>query len=146
MASITANHPKQQLLFWVVQEDHREDLDDAICTAVETTIENLARSGAWMIGPPEYVNQVDDESYRLVGGVHEIYSALRVSLPREVDLIMLDEVERIVQAVQKLSRDLSLEIEFELDGDSAGTVENGELDEFLSTVFLGEWRRHLHQE
>jgi hypothetical protein len=79
-----------------------------------------------------------------VGGFLEIYSALPpLTLPREIDLQHLDEVTALVNALRDFSREFSLSIEFELDGELIGAIDNGEMDRSLAEGLLGEWRRQL---
>lgn len=84
----------------------------------------------------------EDEEFRNLGGVLEIYSA-QERLPVELDKKICGDVEFLVTKLQQLSRDMSIEFEFELEGVFVGAIENGRLDKNLDVGLLGEWRRHL---
>jgi hypothetical protein len=105
-----------------------------------------------MLVPPAYVDNIewpDDASrgdFRMetLGGYLEIYSALPPwTVPREVEMRLLEEVTALLEALASFSRERSLDFEVYLDGDITGYVEKGEMDEGLVDVFLGEWRRGL---
>lgn len=138
-------YPKQRLLFFIAQ-----DVNSAIRDSVKDLVEGLAKHGVWLIKPPVFVDASDysgtceeDLSDETVGVALEIYSAMNGSLPHDLDVTTLAEVECLVMAAQELSRSQALEIEFELDGVFVGAIEDGQLDKSLAEGLLGEWRRHL---
>ncbi|WP_426161469.1 hypothetical protein [Pseudoduganella sp. R-34] len=143
---VSKEHPRQRLIFFVA-----EDVDDEKRAAVKKMITDLAPQRKWVIGPPSFIDVVDDaisregdEQDETLGGIHEIYSAYSPNdLPREVDLLHLAEVEQIVRAVQRLSLEQGIEFEFELDGRFVGAIENGDMDSTLQQGLLGEWHNHL---
>ncbi len=145
-SQISEAHPKQRLMFFVVQ-----DINDEIRTLVKQLISDIATSRSWILGAPKFIDIVEDAGSQEIdvqdetlGGVHEIYSALQPSdLPREIDALHLDEVEQIVGHVQRFSLENGLEFEFELDGQYVGTIEDGVLDDTLAKGLLGEWQKHL---
>lgn len=111
-------YPKQRLLFFIAQ-----DVDASIRDAVAKCVKGVADGSEWSITPPVFIDTVDSSATRegeppgeIVGGLLEIYSAVDGDLPRDVDATNLSEVERLVEAVRKLSGAESLEVEFELDG------------------------------
>ena len=144
---ISLNHPKQKLLFFVAQ-----DLDENIRANTRSFVLELASLRQWLNGPPHFVNSRDgpadtsrgDMAVETVGGFLEIYSALPpLTLPREIDLQHLDEVTALVNALRDFSREHSLSIEFELDGELIGAIDDGEMDRSLAEGLLGEWKRQL---
>jgi hypothetical protein len=143
---IADDHPKQKLIFFVAQ-----DIDNSIRFSVREMLAKLAKSRQWVIEPPRFIDITDDARSRTgdgqdetLGGEYEIYSALTPNpLPRNIDLLHLEEVEQIVKAVQQFSYAKGLAFEFELDGKYVGTVEDGAADVTLTKGLLGEWRNHL---
>lgn len=145
--TITPNHPKRRLLFFVA-----EDLNDAIRSDVRDLVLRFASLRRWINGPPRFVNSRDepadtsrgDMPVETLGGYVEIYSALPPwTLPREVDVQHLEEVTALVNALRDFSREHSLSIEFELDGELIGAIDDGEMDRSLAEGLIGEWRRQL---
>jgi len=114
-------------------------------------VKQNARSREWVIGSPRFVDVVEDNRTRpedflteTLGGLLQIYSTFPPhKLPHDVDVANLHEVEALVDAVRKFSLDEGVNFDFELDRDFVGSVENGQPDEMLAEVLLGEWRRHL---
>lgn len=146
---VSESHPKQRLLFFLTQ-----DVDDEDRKLVSDAIKAMASSRAWVISAPEFVDTVesvgtnpDDSPIETVGGVHEIYSASPLNeLPHEIDALHLEEVEYIVDSVRRLSQERGFEFEFELDGQYAGTIDNGVIDSVLVKGLIGEWRHHINAE
>jgi hypothetical protein len=146
-SNISANHPRQQLLFFVAQ-----NVSDSIRAKVREFVLNLASLRPWLHGPPQFINEQDepldtsrgDMPVDTLGGCLEIYSALPPwKLPREIDRQHLDEVTALVAAVRDFSRQHKLTFEFELDGTFVGAITDGELDRCLSEGLIGEWKRQL---
>ncbi|MFS2027503.1 hypothetical protein [Massilia sp. CT11-137] len=141
------SHPKQKLLFFLAQ-----DVDDEARKLVRDAIEKMSSLRTWVIRAPEFVDTVESTGTRpgdalveTVGGVHEIYSASPSNhLPREIDALLLEEVEYIVDSVQRLSQEHGLEFEFELDGQYVGTIDNGVIDAILAKGLIEEWRNHIN--
>ena len=141
----TTNHPKRKLLFFVAQ-----DIDDNIRVNVRDFVLRLASRRRWINGAPRFVNSVDepadtsrgDIAVETVGGFLEIESP-PLMLPREIALQYLDEVIALIEALCDFSREYSLSIEFEFDGELIGAIDEGEMDHSLADGLLGEWRRHL---
>lgn len=141
-------HPqyaRQRLLFFVAQ-----DVDDEIVGAVKQMVRDLATATTWLLAPPVFVDRTDDARSaeadtedRTVGGTLDILGTAGNTLPKDLDAATFADVDRVVQAVQALSAQWSLDMEFELDGAQVGAIENGVLDGSLAEGLLGEWRRHL---
>ena len=141
------NHPKQRLLFFVA-----EDLDDATRGLVRDFVQRIASVRRWLNGPPRFVNSLEepedasrgDMPVKTVGGYLEIYSGIPPwRLPREIDLQHFEEVTALVNALRDFSREHHLSIEFELNGEMIGAIDDGEMDRSLAEGLLGEWKRHL---
>lgn len=131
------NHPVQRLIFFVAQ-----DIDESTRIAFGTLVGNLGHLREWVIGPPRNIADQNDPS--LVGGGVEIYSAQPPNeLSKEIDRRHYQEVEAIVGALARFSYEHMLAIEFELDGEFVGALEDGKMDRSLEEGLLGEWKRHL---
>jgi hypothetical protein len=134
--SVSEGHPKQRLLFFVVN-----GIDDPTERRFTDLVLQLAKTRQWVIAPPRVVELGD--SYA-IGGVIEVYSALPPwTLPSEIDLQHLNEVTAVIDTMAQFSLNTGLAIEFELDDCFVGAIEDGKLDRSLSEGLLGEWRRNL---
>lgn len=140
-------YPTQQLVFYV-----DEEADDSIRNAVHEMIEELSSAREWLLGPPEFIDEVDDPEtdsaedlpIETVGGVLEIYSALApISLLKDLDAMHYREVVAIVEAVKKISRSEKITFDFELDGVFVGLVKDGKINKTLQSGLLDPWREHL---
>ena len=147
ISSVGADHPRQKLLFFIAQ-----DLDSELRLKVREFVQQLAGRRHWLNGPPRFVDETDEATssdsddlpIETLGGYIEIFSAWPPwSLPRDVDIQHLREVEDLVAALRQFSRQNGLAIELEFDGKFVGEIEHGEMDSLLSDVLLGEWRRAL---
>ncbi len=127
-------YPKQMLHFFVCG-----GMEPSTPDQVRLFVDGLFAAQNWVIAPPEFSDYPNEP-----GGVLLIYSALPpVELPLDVDRAHLLEVRALVEAVREFSREHSLGIEFELDGELIGTVKNGQGDKSLMEGLLGEWERNL---
>ena len=116
---------------------------------IKELLARIATTGNWVIKEPTFVDTIEDPSDKetdipieTLGGIHEIYAPTE-GLPRAVDALHLEETERIVESVRKLSGEQNLEFEFELDGRYVGTISDGVVDMTLSKGLLDEWRKHI---
>jgi hypothetical protein len=146
-ANVAPNHPKRTLLFFVAQ-----DLDDSSRANIRDFVLHLASLRRWLNGPPRFVSSRDepantshgDMAVETVGGYLEIYSVLPpCMLPREIDFQQLDEVRALLNSVRDFSREHRLSIEFELDGELIGAIDEGQMDRSLAEGLLEEWQRRL---
>jgi hypothetical protein len=144
-----ANHPKQQLLFFVA-----DDIDEATAREMERLVAELAEQHAWSLGPPTFVNEVDDSSVsspedlpiRTLGGILELYSMWPpegAQLPKELDQANFDDVKTLVASLIAFSSRTGHELDLELAGEPVGSIRGGEPDRILREGFLGEWEQSL---
>ena len=146
-STISADHPKQTLLFFVAQ-----DVNDPIRTKVRDFVLKLASLRHWLNWAPRFVDVLDepldtsrgDLPVETLGGCVEIYSARPPwTLPGEIDRQHLDEVTALVAALREFSSRHHLSFELELDDTFVGAITDGEYDRSLSEGLLGEWKRQL---
>lgn len=141
--------PKQLLLFFV-----ESDLEDGgkAREVIRDAIERLANSRSWVIHPPLFVDEIDEEScsdpadepIETVGGYLEIYAASSPErAPLAIELAQLAEVEALVGMLNELSTRAGFDFGLELDGELIGFVSEGRPDSSLETGLLGAWRSQL---
>ncbi len=108
-------------------------------------VRNMANQRNWVIGAPEIINESSETP--LVGGILRIFSAIpRGSLSVDIDRKHLEEVKLIVESLRRLSFEHMLAIEFELDGEFVGSIEDGNLDKSLQEGLIGEWERSIDKK
>lgn len=148
MASPTPEHPRVQLVFYIVGET----VEDFEAEGMEKLVADLAHARRWVLGPPEFVDEVEegtregDLNLPLVGGVLELHSAYppwRERLPASVEREELEATQAVVSALTEFSRTYDLELALELDGDQIGVITAGVPDEALTKGFLGAWEGRL---
>ena len=145
---ITPDHPQQTLAFFI-----EDDLSESAVAAMEQLVDHLREARPWVLGPPAFVDQVDeptgpgaDEPVRTVGGFSLIYSGLPPwgdALPHDVDQAQFEETKLLVERLSAFSRQWHVTIALELDEDSIGWIEDGVPDDSVTDALRGEWERHL---
>lgn len=143
---IDINHPKQQVVFFLV-----DDYDENIVKDLGKLIDKLSHT--WLLKKPEFIDEVDDENLsfediplRTVGLVFYIYSALPPwgdKLPKDIDKKHLDEIKYLVAELACFSRNKSCELALEIDGSQIGWIENGIPDEGITETLISEWENTL---
>lgn len=134
MPTVREDHPRQQLLFIAFDGDER---------LLEGVLEEVSAARAWTLGPPELVDLEDEEH---AAGILKLYSAQPPwgeLLPEEVDRAQLDEATLLVERLTRFSAEQGVELEFELDGETVGSIDRGVVSRDLAEGLLGEWRRTL---
>jgi hypothetical protein len=144
---IAADHPRQKFAFFI-----EDDVSPSDVQAMEAAVSSLARSRAWVIDRPRFVNETlepespEDYPIHTVGGFLELFSAWPPwgeRLPRQIDKGQLSAVESVIDAMITLSKAIGKEIAFELDGTQVGWISNGEPDRSIRDGLLGPWRQHV---
>jgi hypothetical protein len=131
-----------KLLFFVDQ-----DFEDSLIDEVEELIDKLASSRGWLLGPPAFVNEEDEDGNYILGGLFRLYSAFNPEkLDPDVDWAHLDEAKEIVRHVQRFSAEKKITFTFELDQEEIGEIKDGKLDEGLEVVYLQEWEKALQED
>lgn len=147
---VSPEHPRCVLLF-----AFEDDPSDDQCAAMEILAERLEDLRPWTVGPPEFVDMIDeagctdpgDEPVRTVGVYIELYSGLPPwgeRIPLTVDRAQYDEAHDLVFAMAEFARTHRVELVVGYDEESIGDIDaNGTPDRGILTVFLEEWRRSL---
>jgi hypothetical protein len=132
------DHPVQTLLLFVASEFESSDV-----LKIEQLIEDLAATREWVIHPPVFVNEEDDE-FPTLGTYLSLYSAFPPeTLPLDLERRTFEEVKELVARIQSLSKESGLDFEVTLDGEDIGSIEGGESDRLLRVGLLEEWQRVL---
>jgi hypothetical protein len=145
--ALDPNHPKHTLVFFADR-----NIDGSSREKIKDFVERLAEIKEWVNGPPCFVDeQLEDEEgetpIEAVGGYIELYSGWSPwKVPRELDLQQLQDVEVLVAALCQFSRDNKLTITLQYAGEDIGEIEEGVVDEGVSVILIGEWRRMLGLE
>lgn len=148
MASLTPEHPRLQILFYIAGDE----VEDEEAEGMEQLVATLAASRTWSIGPPEFVDDVEegtsegDVDLPLVGCVLETssrYPPWGARLPAEIDRAQLDEMQAVVSALCTFSREYDHEIVIEYNGDGIGAIVEGVPSKELQAGFLADWERRV---
>lgn len=144
---MTESHsaPIVQVLFY-----YSDDYDDKDIGAMRSTIDLLQRKRAWVIGPPQFVDQIDDvdsgnpvdQPIRTVGCMWEMHSAFSPHeqlLSPEVDRQHLEEFRLVLSEMSKLSERNGREIGIAYDGQDIGWIEDGVPGRTIREGMLREW-------
>ncbi|MBM3965748.1 MAG: hypothetical protein FJ308_11885 [Planctomycetes bacterium] len=124
-------------------------LTNEVMDAIEEKLRNWSDSRVWTINAPELIDYIDEapssgEESHTFGFALRMYSAHPPwgdKLPREIDRQHLEEVEYILSAIEKMSRDFGCSFKLQLDQIAMGSVENGKMDERLRVGLVNEWRK-----
>jgi hypothetical protein len=95
-----------------------------------------------LLGPPEFVDQPEEGGGRTVGAVLRIYAAFDEAgrlLDEARDRAALEDARALIEGLMPVSAESGIDIGFELDQDSVGWIENGELGESLRVGLLEAW-------
>jgi hypothetical protein len=133
------SHPVKSLLAFVDSDFVEDDVDH-----LRQLAEDLAAGPVgWLLGPPQLVDEVDPEDgVRTVGLVHHVYAAFDTRgalLAESVDRQQLEEVRELIAGLQAVSARSEIDIGLELDDDSVGWIEQGEVTQSLRVGFLEAW-------
>jgi hypothetical protein len=133
-----SNHPIIDLLAFI-----DGDVDEADVDALSQLAERLAQGNhRWMLGAPQFVDEIDEDGIRTVGLLHKLYAAYDASgrlLDESTDRRSLEEVQLLVSELQSISGSAEIEIGLELGGESVGWIEDGEMTESLRVGLLESW-------
>ena len=121
-----------------------DEVDERLVADIRHAIAGADNDRAWSVRPPEFVD--DDDDGRTVGCVlHLPASREEYGQPLAVDLdaASLDDTKALVALLAPISRRWHVDIGFELDGDSAGWLLNGEPDAGLASGLIAAWEAHI---
>jgi hypothetical protein len=119
-----------------------DDPTQAAVAGIKQAAEELRDECEWVIGPPYFVDETEQEGDRTVGIVLELYSAYDESgeiLDPEIDRRHLEEVLALIHAAEKVSADNGIAIGFELNQDSVGWIDAGRWSEDLRAGLVEPW-------
>jgi hypothetical protein len=138
MTDAAGNHPIVPLLAFVDC-----DVDERQVAMLAALADELATArDDWVLGPPRFVDETDEVGDRTVGIVHMLYSAFdetRAPLDEDLDRKHLGEVRELVEGLRRVTAGTGIEMGLELDGDSVGWVEQGEMTGDLRVGLLEAW-------
>jgi hypothetical protein len=137
MTDAQSSHPVVPLLAFVDSDYAEEDIKRLGQVAAD-----LAARADWLLGPPEFVDETDEEGFRTVGLLHRLnaaYDADGQELDEETDRRQFEETQAIVEALQEFSGSTGVDLGLELDGGSVGWIEKGELTQSLRVGLLESW-------
>ena len=121
-----------------------DEIDEALVAEIRTAIADAANDRPWSVRPPEFVDDNDDA--RTVGCVLYLPASRDERghpVAVELDAASLDDTKALVALLAPISRRRNIDIGFELDGDSAGWLLNGEPDAGLATGLIAAWEAHI---
>jgi len=126
---------------------------------VKRLVARMGASATWVIGPPEFILEVDDddrlgvvgaeqdEPLVILGGLLRLYSARRpLELPAEVDQAQLRSVEAVVSELEFISEMTGAEFALLFHGETVGFVDASEGGRSLRLGLLDPWRKALEDK
>jgi hypothetical protein len=111
-------------------------------------VESLAGIRAWVLGPPVFVDAIDDED--LADGdepIETIGLVLTIRAPRLADdreQQQFDDVAFLVEQLKAVTVECDLSFELEINNEHVGGIEKGDVDRSLAVRLLGEWKDTYH--
>lgn len=126
----------QVLLAYVVS-----NVSDQEVVALQALVKTLGEAHTWTVGPPEFVDEVDDGSCTRPEDepVRTLGIALPVSSPGQLPETPVAEAECLLDSLANLSQEGGLELEVQLDETYVGYIKQGHLDPLLRNGLLKEW-------
>ena len=116
----------------------------SIATVMQRLALDLSGRRTWVIGPPEYLDDMDPHRGRTVGLALPMYTALPpwgAELDREVDRAHLEDVKELIDEICRVSEEHGIGFDVELADEVIGAVESGQMDKLLKDGLIGEWER-----
>lgn len=115
--------------------------DAAVVEAASATTQRLSERTGWVTGPPELVDELDEDGTRTIGIVLwliEAFERRRFRRPLRIDptteTALLADVHAFMRALETLSEETNTELELELGGKRVGQVEEGEAYQFAFSL------------
>jgi hypothetical protein len=141
--SMREDHPIDRLVVAVAGE-----APESLATAMRASARQLASRRTWIIGAPEFFDELEPRDGRSLGFVLSVYTALppwNEDLDRQVDRDHLEEVKELIREVSRISDEHDVSFIFEFAGELIGMVEFGQMDNSLKVGLIGEWERILNE-
>ena len=117
------------------------DYSEADVAGLRTLQTELASVGPWTSGPPEFVDQIEEDSRTQAEDepVRTVGILLMVEERGRSPETPASEPKRLVDAVAQFSKTHSVEFEFQLDSTYVGQVRGGTPDRLLREGLLDAW-------
>lgn len=131
-------HRHIPLLAFIDSDFDENQLDDLRQSAARLA----ASREEWLLGAPRFIDETDEAGIRTVGIAHQVYAAFDDAgrlLDEAIDRKQLDEVRALVATLQEVSERNGIDLGLELDGESVGWIEQGDLSEDLRIGLLEAW-------
>lgn len=126
----------QMLLAYVASDFRDQDVLE-----LQALVNALTEARRWTIGPPEFIDDVDDSSCTRPEDepVRTVGIVLPVSSPGEHPETPVAEVEYLLNRLAGVSQEAGLEPEVQLDETYVGDIKRGQIDPLLRSGLLKEW-------
>jgi hypothetical protein len=117
------------------------DVTDGDVVALNALAASMAQAETWTVGPPRFVDEVDDSSGSKPEDepVRTMGIVLPVSSPGAIPETPVSEPERFLAALADLSRARKIDFEVLLDDTYVGEISSGEMDRLLRDGLLAQW-------
>ncbi len=127
-----------------------DEYADSDVSRLEEVISELANDGDWMLGPPKFIDQIEesestnpeDEEIRTVGGFLELHPRSG-QVNQFIEKSHYHEVDRVIKALVGFGEETGCEIELELGGTFVGDIKEGIPSELITVGLLDEWRKSV---
>lgn len=142
-------HPRQKFLFFI-EEDLENEINESEIENLRNVVELLSMSNDWIISPPQFVNESDNDSgaiTNICGCLLETYCSfppLDKLIPREVHETLFAEAILVIEAFKDYSQETSHTVTLELDDVYVGSIVKGVYDKSLRLGLIGEWEKNLN--
>ncbi len=107
----------------------------------------LRTARPWVIGPPEFAEDIDDDGQStvvFVGAILDLYASRgRHSIATEVDRRQVEDAEAFIGAAWALSERTTVKLQIFYDGEQIGEIANGVLDPAIGLMVLDPWRADI---
>jgi hypothetical protein len=135
---VESSHPISTLLAFIDSE-----YDESDVAAVRDAVTAIVGSrDDWLLGPPQFVDQAAEDGGRDVGAVLYFYSSFDENgrlLDEASDRAAMEDARAFIEGLAPVSAEKGIDIGFELDLDSIGWIEKGEVGEDLRVGLLEAW-------
>ena len=140
MSKEVAPAPPKISLYFYAREDDARGLRSLLMEIVAA----LRTARPWVIGPPEFAEDIGDDGQSTVvyvGAILDLFSGRgRHSIATEVDRRQMEDAEAFIAAAWTLSERTTAKLQGFYDGEQIGEIANGVLDPAIGLMVLDPWR------